>query len=123
MPMLTLIVMWRVTRGELERRHHDVEDPLGHQLRPDGERLTVDQHDELVAPEPSDGVPLAEDAGQPVGHQEEQLVTRRVAEGVVDVLEVVEIQEEGGHRGVLAPEPQHHLLEPVEDERPVRAAR
>ena len=110
----------RVARRESERRGHDVEYPLGHHLGSDREGLTVDQDDELVTSEPSDGVAVAQDAGQALGHENEELVARGVAERVIDVLEVVEVEEEGGHGRVVPPESEHHLLEAVEDQGPVR---
>jgi hypothetical protein len=39
-----------------------------------------------------------------------------MAEGVVGVLEVVEVHEEGGHRVAVAARPHQHLVGPVEDE-------
>jgi hypothetical protein len=62
---------------------------------------------------------LADGTGQPRRHPGQELVARRVAQGVVDVLEVVQIQEEDGHRGVLASGPGQHLVDPVEDQGPI----
>ncbi len=42
-----------------------------------------------------------------------------MAQGVVDVLEVVEVEEECRRRGVLASGVRHHVRDPVEDQRPV----
>ena len=49
---------------------------------------------ELVAAEPADRVPGADGGAQPRGHLTEQLVARGVAEGVVDLLEPVEVAEQ-----------------------------
>ena len=54
----------------------------------------LDEHDELVAAEPADRVALAQDAGEPGGDAAQQLVAGGVAEGVVDVLEAVEVDEQ-----------------------------
>ena len=45
-----------------------------------------------------------------------------MTEGVVDVLEVVEVDEERGHGPVFAPGAHEHLFGPVEDEGPVGQA-
>ena len=46
---------------------------------------------ELVAAEPGDEIVAANLRPQPVGHQPQQAIADRVAEGIVDVLEQVEI--------------------------------
>ena len=58
----------------------------------------ADLHDgELVAAHAGDGVGLAHQRAQPIGHQLQQLVAGRMAQRVVDVLEVVEVEQVGGH--------------------------
>ena len=47
---------------------------------------------EFVAAHPRDGVGLAHQGAQAFGHDLEQLVTRMVSEGVVDRLELVEVE-------------------------------
>ena len=55
----------------------------------------VGEHDgELVAAEPGDGVAVAQLVLQPLGEGAQQPVARLVAEGVVDLLEVVEVEEQ-----------------------------
>jgi hypothetical protein len=54
-----------------------------------------DQH-ELVAADAADGVALAQHRAQPLAHALQQLVAGRVAERVVDELEVVEVHEHHG---------------------------
>ena len=44
-----------------------------------------------------DGFALLDEATQPVGHHPQELVADRVAEGIVDVLEVIEIEQVRGH--------------------------
>ena len=81
------------------------------------------QDDELVAAEAPDGVALAQDADEPVRHGLQDLVAGVVAQGVVDVLEVVEVHEQSGHGPVLASRPHEHLVGAVEDQGAVREAR
>ena len=54
------------------------------------------EHDEFVAAETGDIVLGAEDRPQTIGHRAEQAVAGRVAEGVVDLLELIEIDEQQG---------------------------
>ena len=54
--------------------------------------------DELVAAETGHEVVGPDGVGEPVGHGQEELVARLVAEGVVDELEVVEVDEQHRHR-------------------------
>ncbi len=77
------------------------------------------QHDELIAAETPDGVTLAQHLGQSGSHAGQELIARPMPQGVVDVLEVVEVQEERGGRGVLASGMRHHVRDPVEDQRPI----
>ena len=73
---------------------------------------------ELVAAEPGHGVALADHRPEPRGDQPEQLVTHVVPEGVVDLLEVVEVQQQ--QRDLLpvagqvrVPAPAQHQQGPV----------
>ena len=60
---------------------------------------------ELVSPEPVDGPAVARDAGQLCAEPDEQRVAGRVPEGVVVVLEAVEVEEHEQRLGrALAPE-------------------
>lgn len=74
----------------------------GQQLCPVGVAVGA-QDDELVAPQPADGVLRAGLAVQAGGHLAQQLVTDLVAERVVHVLEAVDVEEEDGDRGVTRP--------------------
>ena len=62
----------------------------------DGARVldVLDERGELVAAEPGRGVVGAQGAGDAFGDRDEQLVADGVAQGVVDDLEVVEVDEE-----------------------------
>ena len=67
---------------------------------------------EFVAAEARDGVGLAHAAAQPLGHDLEQLVADRMAERVVDALEVVEVEIE--HRKLAAaPDAGQRLGQPL----------
>jgi len=58
------------------------------------------QDRELVSPQARDDVAAAQAAAQQLGHAHDQAIAGLVAEGVVDELEVVEVQgEQGGGRG------------------------
>ena len=56
------------------------------------------QDDELVAAEPRHDVGLAHDLAQPLGDRAQQLVAAGVAQRVVDLLELVEVDEVYGER-------------------------
>ena len=58
----------------------------------------VEQHDELVAGEPRGGVALADHARSRAGDDPQELVSGGVAEGVVDVLEAVDVDVQGRDR-------------------------
>ena len=70
------------------------------------------QHHELVAAEAGDHVAFAHDRAQPLGDRDEQEVAARMAERVVDLLELVEIDEVHGA----------HLLRRAGGKRVVHAA-
>ena len=67
-------------------------------------RVTVPaEDDELVTTEPADGVLRPGPGDQPPGDLAQQVVTHLVSQGVVDVLEAVDIQEEDGDRRSVRP--------------------
>ena len=76
--------------------------------------------DELVAAEPGDGVGVAYGVRQVVGDCGEERVAGVVAEGVVDPLHVVEVEEEHGDVATVALGPGEGLPEPVEQQPSVR---
>ena len=82
----------------------------------------LDQHQELVAPEAADRIRLAQRPAEAGGHLAQHIVTDTMAQGVVHVLESVEVDEE--HRPVLAgaTRPPLHLFDAVQDECAVRQA-
>ena len=71
----------------------------------------VDEHRELVAGEAADDRVLAQIPGQPLAQYLERPIAGRVAEGVVDLLEAVEIEVEQRERPLVAPRAGDGLLE------------
>ena len=96
-----------------------VEHPLRDELRSDVERRAVEQHDELVAGEARGGVASRITRSSRPATILQELVPGGVAERVVDVLEAVDVDVQGGDRHLRAPCPREHLLGPVERERAV----
>ena len=83
--------------------------------------LGVAQQDrELVAAEPRGRVDRAHAVGQAPGDHLEDLVAGGVAEAVVDVLEVVEVEEQHRHRPLVAAAPDERVLDAVAEQRAVR---
>jgi hypothetical protein len=58
---------------------------------------------EFIAAEARHHVSVAHAVFQPLAHRAQQLVARRVAERVVDVLEMIEVQVEDREAGAAAP--------------------
>jgi hypothetical protein len=95
---------------EAERLVQAVEDPAGDRRRRVGVGDPLQQHAELVAAEAGRGVGRAQAALEAPGRGHQQLVAGGVAEAVVDVLEVVQVDEQHGQvarpgagQGVLDP--------------------
>ena len=109
---------------ELNRLAQAVGQPVGEQveLHPVGCQLA--QHDELVPAEATDGVLVANRALQPFPDGLQQLISGRVPEAVVDVLEPVQVDEERT-RGHAWPArcPRDYLLGAVDHEGTVRQPR
>jgi hypothetical protein len=68
--------------------------------------VRVHEHQrELIAAEPNEDVVAPQRTLEPAAEQPEQIITDRVAEGVVDLFEAVEVDEQQGNRagsGVIA---------------------
>ena len=77
----------------------DVEEAFGDEFGADVRGGAVDEHDELVAAHPADGVGVSEGGFQAGGDRGEEPVAGFVAQGVVDVFELVEIDIQGGAGG------------------------
>jgi hypothetical protein len=80
-----------------------------------------DQDDELVPADPGDQVARVELLGGPRGDGDEQLVTDRVPEAVVDYLEAVQIEEAQRDLDGRLPGAQRRC-QPIQEHRPVRQA-
>ena len=105
-----------------ERLVHDLEDAVAD--RADVVLVDVlEQDDELVAAEARRGVGGADARGEPGGGLAQQLVARGVPEGVVDVLEHVEVDEQDGRPGLPALGARERMLEPIDEQQPVRKTR
>ena len=83
-----------------------------------GDRFTDD--DELVPREAGQGVPGPDQTRHPIGDGDEQLVPDQVPVAVVDQLEPIEVDEEYGHRIPGAQAAEQRVLQPLEEEEPVR---
>ena len=88
---------------ELERLFERGEQALGDQVGAGGERQVLGDDDELVAAQAPECVGGPHDGIQSRGDRLQQFVAGAVSEGVVDALEVVEIDEQRGDRRVIAP--------------------
>src|SRR5581483_3127260 len=88
--------------GENERRPELIDYGCGDGSGILGSGKVVEQQDEFVAPHAHQGVGAADALGDPPRREAEQLVARRVAPAVVDVLEAVEIEEQNGAALVAA---------------------
>jgi len=88
--------------GDGEGGGQGVDESLGDALGLGGVADVDADDDELVAAEAGYEVVGPDGVRQPVGHGQEELVARLVAEGVVDELEVVEVDEQHRH-GRLGP--------------------
>ena len=80
--------------ADLERALERVEQPERELGRGAAVRQVAQQHGELVAAEPGQGVAAAQRLAQPGGHLPEQRVALVVAERVVDLLEAVEVDQQ-----------------------------
>ena len=100
-PMLALIRTSRAGAVPVgrERLGQGGQHPVGSRLGLAEVGGVLDQDGELVAAEPSDGVARAQHATQALGDGDQQLVAGSVTGAVVDGLEVVEVDEQRGHRG------------------------
>ena len=78
-----------------------------------------EQDGELVPPHPGHGVLAAHGVDQSLAHLLDQVVSGGVPQGVVDRLEVVEVDEEHAHRLTDTAGPDQLLFDPVLEEPPI----
>src|SRR5262245_23766857 len=79
-------------------------------------------HRKLVAADTGDQIVAAQRAAEPLRHGPNELVAGRVAERVVDVLEVIEVDIEYGRGGAALAHPRDRLFQPLAEEDPVGQA-
>src|SRR5207244_10910105 len=80
----------------------------------------LEENGELAAAETSSRVAVSQRALEALGHRDQDLVAGRVAQAVVDDLEVVEVEEEDGGQASPPLQAAQGQAEPVEEEGPVR---
>ena len=109
--------------AEVDGPVKSLDDALGDAERLAGAGEVVEEDGELVTPEPGDGVVRTHAAAQPLGDGDEQPVARLVAEAVVDVLEVVEVDEHHREqRAALGAAVERGAVDPPAQERAVGQA-
>ena len=79
-------------------------------------------HGELIATQARNKIVAAHDMRKPQCHIADELVTDRMAERIVDVLEVIEVDVKHRHRCAAASDVGDHRLQPLAEEIPVRQA-
>ena len=89
--------------GDQEGQAEHVDDPLGDGRRSFELPITLDEDRKLVATQARRKVAVTKDAPNALGHLRQETVANCVAQGVVDDLEVVEVEEE--HRRRRRPRP------------------
>ena len=99
---------------ELERLLQRFEQALGYELGTRCQGELLGDHDELIAPEAAERIGLADGAVKASGYGLQEFITDAVAEGVVDVLEVVEIDEERRRRALGTARADKYLLDAVQ---------
>jgi len=102
----------RWVRVGLAERGHDAVGARG-EVGEGGQGL---HHDKLVAAESGDGVVRPGDGQEPLRRADEHRVTGVVTQGVVDDLEMVEVQHEHPDQAGVALQPLQGLVETVDEE-------
>jgi hypothetical protein len=82
----------------------------------------LDQNGKLVSAQPSNRVGRPGAGEEPLGRRDEQTVTLGVAQAVVHLLEVIQIQEEHRDRMSLPVSQSQGMAHPVSEECPVGQA-
>ncbi len=97
----------------LERLHDLVDDQMG--VLPG----IFDQHCEFVTTDPGNGVTGSHATHQPLGGLHQEGIAGRMAQVVVDELEVVEVHRQDGDRTLIAMIKLHHMIETVVEQHAV----
>ena len=101
---------------DVDRRARGLADAVGDQHDLALGREVLEQERELVPAEPGNGVHRAQQRVQPFSERGQQPVAYGVAAGVVDLLEVVEVEEHDGQLGPGATGPLERDPQPVEEQ-------
>ena len=78
------------------------------------------QHDELVAPEPGERVADPERAPHPIDNPAQQHVAHRMTVGVVDILEMIEVEQHEGELPAVPARLLGGLPQPIVKHGPIR---
>ena len=73
------------------------------------------EHDEFVAAEPGDRVGVPNRLAEPPRHHFQDFIAGVVSEGVVDVLEPVEVDEQQGEGTIVAARDRDRMIQPLEE--------
>lgn len=106
----------------LDRLLDGLDDFLRHADRVPRVGDILQENDELVAAEAGHGIDFAHQAMQAAGDGNEHGVARRVAVGVVDVLEVVQVEQQQRNKVAAAPGERERPLHPVGEQATVGQA-
>ncbi len=98
------------------------DEPFPRTHRPFGVVETAQADDEFVAAQPSQHIVTAHDTCQPARRFDEDVVAGLVPAGIVDHLEVIEIQEDDGHQPLVALRMGEQIGQPILGKTPVRKA-
>ena len=101
---------------DVDRRARGLADAVGDQHDLALGRQVLEQERELVPAEPSDGVHRTQQRAEPLSERGQQPVADGVAAGVVDLLEVVEVEEHDPQLGPGAPGALERDPEPIEEQ-------
>src|SRR5205823_12584270 len=80
------------------------------------------QHCELIATQAANNSPVSHAFFEPVGHRNDEVVTYIMSEGVIDILEVVDIHQNDRPKAGVLFSLQMRVLKQFEEQPPVRKA-
>ena len=109
-----------LVRSELERVLERVEQAFGDELGTRCQRELLGDHHKLIAAEAPQRIGVADHTVEPRDDRSQEFVADTVTERVVDGLEVIQVDEQRRHRRLAAARAREHLLDAIQDQRPVR---
>ena len=105
---------------ELEGLVQSLDHASGERVEPRPAGCCLDQQHELVSAQTTDRVAGPHHVLEPFGDDLQELITGRLPEPLVDILEPVDVDEQRAHQQPrLAPRSREHALRPVQHERAV----